>query len=102
MAEAFVEGQGALHKGARRIAGVAYALNLSGDAAADFTQTDGLLTLQGTPEEFAAVQGELEPYDELTLRLERPLPDGREELTIRIEPYAGHRPDERLQIRVLE
>jgi hypothetical protein len=102
MAEAYVEGNGALRTGTREICQVAYALNLSAGDAESFTQTDGLLTLNGTPEDIAAVQEELEPYDELTLVLERPLPDGRAELRIRIEPYGGHRPDERLQIRVLQ
>lgn len=101
MAEAFVEGHGTLRTGTREICNVAYALNLSDEAADSFTQTDGVLTLEGALEDIAAVQEELEPYDELTLVLEQPLPDGRGELRIRIEPYGGHRPDERLQIRVL-
>jgi hypothetical protein len=102
MAEAFVEGHGEIRAGARHICNVTYALNLGRDAEESFTHTDGLLTLDGTPESIATVQEELEPYDELTLMLEEPLPDGRTELLIRIEPYAGHRPDERLQIRVLD
>ncbi|MDT8307797.1 MAG: hypothetical protein RRC07_17815 [Anaerolineae bacterium] len=102
MTKAFVEGRGELYAGPRHVCNVAYALNLSDDAEADFTQTDGVLTLEGTPESIAANQEELEPYDELRLVLAEPLPDGRAELPVRIEPYAGHRPDERLQIRVLD
>jgi hypothetical protein len=102
MAEAFVEGRGTLRTGMRHICNVTYALNLNDDSVQSFTQTDGVLTLEGTPENIAAVQDALPPYRELTLVLEQPLPDGRGELFIRIEPYGGHRPDERLQVRVLQ
>lgn len=100
--KAFVEGRGELYTGSRHICNVAYALNLSDEAEADFTETDGVLTLEGTPESIAANQKELEPYDELRLVLAEPLADGRGELLIRIEPYGGHRPDERYQIRVIQ
>jgi hypothetical protein len=102
MSEAFVEGRGEIRAGTHHICNVAYALNLGDDEEQTFTQTDGLITLDGTPQSIATVQEELEPYDELTLVLAEPLPNGRTELLIRIEPYGGHRPDERLQIRVLE
>jgi hypothetical protein len=101
MTQEFLEGRGALRAGERHICSVRYELQLGSPGEAAFTETDGLLALEGDLEELALMQEALEPYDELTLVLEKPLADGRTELPIRIEPYGGHRPDERLQIRVL-
>jgi hypothetical protein len=102
MAPAFLEGRGQLRAGERHICDVSYELHVGEPEETAFTQTDGLLTLEAPLEEVAAIQEELEPYDEMTLVLAEPLADGRTELSIRIEPYAGHRPDERLQVRVLD
>jgi hypothetical protein len=97
-----IEGRGAVRDGTRHICDVSYALTLHDQAEDAFTGTDGVLTLHGTPESIAASQEVLQPYDELTLVLEEPLPDGHGELPIRIEPYGGHRPDERYQISVIQ
>lgn len=102
MGQAFLEGRGAIKAGNRHICHVSYELQVGAPGEDTFTETDGLLTLEGDLDDVAAAQEVLEPYEELTLVLEAPLADGRAELPIRIEPYAGHRPDERLQIRVLE
>jgi hypothetical protein len=102
MAEAFLDGHGKLRAGDREICEVRYELQVGAPGEQAFTETDGLLTLEGTLESIAAVREELEPYDELILVLDEPLADGRRALPIRIEPYAGHRPDERLQIRLLD
>ncbi len=101
MTAEYLEGRGRLRAGERHICSVRYELQpgLPGEAA--FTETDGLLTLEGELDDVAEVQEVLAPYEELTLVLEAPLADGRRELSIRIEPYGGHRPDERLQFRVL-
>ncbi|MFW5942174.1 MAG: hypothetical protein ACOCXI_10255 [Chloroflexota bacterium] len=42
------------------------------------------------------------PGEEVTLHLQAPLSDGRRRLRLIIEPYEGHRPDERYQVRVVE
>lgn len=102
MTEEFLEGRGALRVGERHVCNVRYELQLARPGEATFTETDGLLMLEGDLEDVASVSEALEPYEELTLVLEGPLSDGRRELPIRIEPYGGHRPDERVQFRVLD
>lgn len=65
-----------------------------------FTLTDGVLEVDEEEAQEPEVREQLEPYEPLELVLAEPLADGRERLPIRIEPYEGHRPDERYQIRI--
>lgn len=65
-----------------------------------FTLTDGLIEIEGELPDDQTF--ELEPGQELTLTLEKPLRDGRKTLTLIVEPYTGHRPDERYQVSIRE
>jgi hypothetical protein len=65
-----------------------------------FTLTDGIVEIEPQPDSDALV--ELQTGEELTLFVEEPLSDGRQSLTVVLEPYGGHRPDERYQVTVKE
>ena len=93
-----ISGRGHLYRGDDYLCGVHYEINRA-DSEEEFALTDGLVQL-AEPEEGPDLLDSLEPYEPLTLLLETPLPDGREQLPVRIEPYQGHRPDERFQIRI--
>jgi hypothetical protein len=96
-----IEGRGRLLRDGQTLCHVRYELQLqdAGDASR-FTLTDGLIEIEEEPASGAAI--EIEPGRELTLALDHPLADGRETLTLIVEPYAGHRPDERYQVSVKE
>lgn len=96
-----LEGHGRLGRGDEILCQVAYQLQRpEGGDAAQFTLTDGVIEI-AEPEDSEVVFN-LDPGEELTLHLEEPLKDGRETLTVVIEPYGGHRPDERYQVSIKE
>ena len=99
MAE-MISGRGGLGRGDKILCQVAYQLQRPEGDEERFTLTDGVIEIE-EPEDSAVVFN-LEPGQELTLHLEEPLKDGRDTLTVVIEPYGGHRPDERYQVSIKE
>lgn len=96
-----ISGRGQLWYEGAYLCAVAYEIEgETGEGDAPFTFTDGVITVDKVEAQDPAVRKHLEPYEQLELRLGAPLADGRKRLPIIIEPYAGHRPDERYQIRL--
>lgn len=94
-----IEGHGEIRVGGQSLCRVRYQLQRhEGGEETRFTLTDGLIEIQDQPEGDETI--ELEAGQELMLMLEQPLRDGRETLTLVIEPYSGHRPDERYQVSI--
>ncbi len=96
-----MEGLGTIVRDGQTLCSVRYQLQRhEGSDETRFTLTDGIIEIT---EELPADQVfDLEPGQELTLKLAEPLQDGRASLTLVIEPYAGHRPDERYQVSIKE
>ena len=96
-----ISGTGTLQRAGSTLCTVHYDLRLAADETERFTLTDGLIEIVRSAE---GLEGDavdyLEPYEPFTLHLEHPLDDGRQTLSILIEPYEGHRPDERYQVRL--
>ena len=96
-----ISGTGELRRAGSTVCTVHYQLRLAEDEMERFTLTDGVIEVvsvaEGTERDVADL---LEPFEPFTLRLEHPLADGRRELAILVEPYEGHRPDERYQVRL--
>jgi hypothetical protein len=94
-----ISGRGQIERQGDVVCQVTYQLTLHDEADEErFTLTDGIIEVE-QPEGSDEVI-ELEPNEEVTLRLEEPLRDGRDILTLAIEPYEGHRPDERFQVQI--
>lgn len=94
-----IEGHGQIRMGGKTLCRVRYQLQRhEGSEETRFTLTDGLIEIEDQPEGDEAI--ELDAGQELTLHLEEPLRDGRETLTLIVEPYSGHRPDERYQVSI--
>ena len=94
-----LSGRGKIYHENEHLCSVHYELSLT-ESEEQFALTDGLISIV-EPDEGPDVLNSLRPYESLILQLETPLPDGREQLPVQIEPYQGHRPDERYQIRVI-
>ncbi|MDX1663713.1 MAG: hypothetical protein R3272_07965 [Candidatus Promineifilaceae bacterium] len=98
-----ITGTGELQKAGQTLCTVHYDLRLAEGETERFTLTDGLIQIESLAQ---GLEGDavdyLEPFEPFTLRLEHPLADGRRELSILVEPYEGHRPDERYQVRLAE
>ena len=97
-----ISGEGQLWHRGDYVCTVTYELSGLGDPedAPSFTLTDGVVEVVEEEAQDPAVRARLETYEPLELVLAEPLADGRERLPIRIEPYQGHRPDERYQVRL--
>ncbi|MFW6098003.1 MAG: hypothetical protein ACOC9Z_07995 [Chloroflexota bacterium] len=95
-----ISGRGRLGRGDEVLCRVTYQLQRPEGEEERFTLTDGVIEIEESTE--SDVVFDLEPGEELTLHLAEPLRDGRETLTVVIEPYGGHRPDERYQVRIKE
>jgi len=96
-----LKGSGEILRQGKVLCRVTYQLELyESDDKNRFTLTDGLIEIEHPPGTEATI--DLEAGQEFTLRLQEPLRDGREELTLVVEPYAGHRPDERYQVSIKE
>ncbi len=95
-----ISGQGRLGRGGEILCRVTYQLQRPQGQDERFTLTDGVIEIEEA--EDSDVVFDLDPGEELTLHLEEPLEDGRETLTVVIEPYGGHRPDERYQVSIKE
>lgn len=96
-----IEGVGQIARDGAKLCRVRYQLQRhTGADETRFTLTDGLIEIvdDETDDHFF----DLQPGQELTLSLAQPLADGRDTLTLIIEPYAGHRPDERYQVSIKE
>lgn len=98
-----ISGRGELWKEGAYLCTVHYEIDTTPDDPADtFTLTDGLLEVDEEEAQEPRVRAALEPHESFELLLAEPLADGRDRLSILIEPYEGHRPDERYQIRLRE
>lgn len=97
MAE-MISGRGGLGRGGEVLCQVTYQLQRSEGDEERFTLTDGVIEIEEGEDSETVFN--LEPGEELTLHLEEPLRDGRETVTVVIEPYGGHRPDERYQVSI--
>ncbi|HSM56316.1 MAG TPA: hypothetical protein VK879_09200 [Candidatus Sulfomarinibacteraceae bacterium] len=95
-----ISGKGEIRRGETTVCQVTYQLNLPEEGEAQFTLTDGVIEIE-LPEGSDAVT-DLQPNEQVTLHLQAPLSDGTDTLPLIIEPYEGHRPDERYQVRVVE
>lgn len=99
MEQETISGRGEIRREGSVVCEVTYQLTLHDEADENrFTLTDGIIEVQ-LPEGSDEVV-DLEPNEEVTLHLEEALRDGRERLTLKIEPYEGHRPDERYQVQI--
>lgn len=95
-----ISGRGEIRRGGTTVCQVTYQLNIpAGEGDEQFTLTDGVIEIE-LPDDDAVTN--LEPNEEVTLHLEEPLSDGTDTVPLIIEPYGGHRPDERYQVRVVE
>ena len=96
-----IKGSGEIRLEGQSTCRVTYQLELhEGDDEHRFTLTDGVIEIEQPPGSETVI--DLEPGQELILRLHQPLRDGRDHLTLVVEPYAGHRPDERYQVSIRE
>ncbi|MFW5942177.1 MAG: hypothetical protein ACOCXI_10275 [Chloroflexota bacterium] len=96
-----ISGRGEIRRGETTVCQVTYQLNIpAGEGEEQFTLTDGVVEVE-LPEGSGAVT-DLKPNEQVILHLEEPLSDGTDTLSLIIEPYEGHRPDERYQVRVVE
>ena len=96
-----IKGSGEIRRQGEILCRVTYQLELhEGHEEHRFTLTNGVIEIEKPPGSEAVF--DLEPGAELTLHLQEPLSDGRDELTLVVEPYAGHRPDERYQVSISE
>lgn len=95
-----IEGVGHITHDSEAKCRVRYQLQRHDSHESRFTLTDGLIEIvdDQADDHFFALQ----PGQELTLTLAQPLADGRDTLSLTIEPYAGHRPDERYQVSIKE
>ena len=94
-----IEGHGQIRLEDGTVCRVRYQLQRhEGGEETRFTLTDGLIEIEEKLEGDKAI--ELEAGQELALSLAQPLRDGRDSLTLVVEPYSGHRPDERYQVSI--
>lgn len=93
-----ISGRGEIRRGETTVCQVTYQLNIpEGEGDEQFTLTDGVIEIELPDDDVT----DLEPNEEVTLHLEEPLSDGTDTVPLLIEPYEGHRPDERYQVRVV-
>ncbi len=95
-----ISGRGGLGRRGKILCRVSYQLQRPQGDEERFTLTDGVIEIEESPDSETVYN--LDPGEELTLHLAEPLADGRDTLTVVIEPYGGHRPDERYQVSIKE
>lgn len=94
-----IEGHGQIRLEDGKVCRVRYQLQRhDGSEETRFTLTDGVIEIEEQPAGDETI--ELEAGQQLALSLAQPLRDGRESLTLIVEPYSGHRPDERYQVSI--
>ena len=96
-----IEGHGEIRREGKVLCRVRYQLQRhEGPEEMRFTLTDGIVEIEQDASSDTVI--DLQPGQELTLSLQEPLRDGRDTLTVVVEPYEGHRPDERYQVSIKE